>query len=584
MSDLVVGIDIGTTNCKAVVLSVEENRVVATASLAYSLSEDREPDGAGEIAIAPIWQAVVGLFAKMRGNAHVSWPDIRAIGLSGAMHSLIAMPVVQSGELRSDSETHTGGGDGQHRIALRATTWQSLDAVVKVRQLRNQLGEARVRELYARTGCPLQWVYHPARLAALSDREPKVFQEASRFASIKEWITWKLTGRWVIDFGLASTTGLLDIHQLRWDAEALSIAGVEAEYLSQLVEPDAEVGTLLPDVAKLLGFQQSVCVVAGGSDGALANLGVLGDWRARDITTSTSKNAPATTCVRAGVVMTVGTSGAVRVAANSPVTDVKLGHERTWCYYLADDMYVAGGAINNGGIALAWMLERLRENGCADESEIGYEDAAELIDNVPIGADGLRVYPYLTGERSPHWRSDWREVVLGQTESHCAGHLIRATMESVVFAMKENLEAVAGLGPMLLDGCEDVANKKKCDADQVNEATFTIQLTGGITKLPSWCQMLCDAIGCAVVASDRVDASVVGAAMLARRRCVIKSQGCDSEELFRYEVPRCLESEDDRDTTSQSGQIIYQPEAARVSTYRLVYMDWVAKRLLAYSK
>ena len=98
--------------------------------------------------------------------------------------------------------------------------------------------------------------------------------------------------------------------------------------LPELVSSESVVGGLQERAADETGLSSGLPVVAGGSDGALAN---LGSGAADDAQT----------------VITVGTSGAVRRVLRTPLLDE---HARTWCYVLREGRYVAGGAINNGGL------------------------------------------------------------------------------------------------------------------------------------------------------------------------------------------------------------------------------------------
>ena len=132
-------------------------------------------------------------------------------------------------------------------------------------------------------------------------------------------------------------------------------------------------------------------VVIGAGDGVLVNVGIG--------------------AVRPGQMgCTIGTSGAVRMLSDAPLTDKK---GRTWCYNLTDTAWVLGGAINNGGIALRWLRDRLNESDPEATRRPEIDDAYAFMTRnaatVPAGSDGLIMLPFFTGERAPNWNADARE-------------------------------------------------------------------------------------------------------------------------------------------------------------------------------
>ena len=149
-------------------------------------------------------------------------------------------------------------------------------------------------------------------------------------------------------------------------------------------------------MAAKTGLPAGIPVVIGAGDGVLVNVGIG--------------------AVRPGQMScTIGTSGAVRMLNDAPLTDEK---GRTWCYNLTDTVWVLGAAINNGGIALRWMRDRLNETDPEATRRLGADAYASMTRNaaaVPAGADGLIMLPFFTGERAPNWNADARGVLFGLT-------------------------------------------------------------------------------------------------------------------------------------------------------------------------
>lgn len=419
----IIGLDIGTTACKAIALD-DRGQVVASTQEYYALSVPQQ--GWVEQQIEEIWHAVA------KGLTHLSFQlptaSIIGIGLSGAMHSVILL-------------------DGHDEPLAPAITWADQRAEACAQALRAQIDSI---SLYQRTGCPLQPMYHPAKVRWCVDITGKRF---ARIVSIKESILHRLTGIWAIDLGLASTTGLLNIHQHRWDAQALSLAGIAETQLSPLVSCESVVGTITHEAAGLTGLPKGLPVVAGGSDGGMAMVGA-----------------------KEHTVITVGTSGAIRRVASSPLLD---SQARTWCYVQDASHWLVGGAINNGGLAAQWAKEKFYPH---DDYETMFEEVA----GIEPGAAGVMCLPYLTGERSPHWNAQVRATLSGIGLEHSRGHIARAVLEGVAFCLADVWEIVGHAS--------------------------SAGLTGGITQSLAWSQIVCDVLGVPMDLAREADASAIGAA------------------------------------------------------------------------
>src|SRR6185295_7427692 len=140
--------------------------------------------------------------------------------------------------------------------------------------------------------------------------------------------------------------------------------------------------------ARQIGLPAGTPVAVGAADGPLGNLG-------------TGALAPGI----AG--LSVGTSGAIRMAVDGPRVD---HHQTLFCYALTDDVWVVGGAVSNGGGVVRWAGRSL----VPDVAAVGSDAAVlELAASVPAGCEGLVMLPYLVAERAPLWDPDLPGAVLG---------------------------------------------------------------------------------------------------------------------------------------------------------------------------
>ncbi len=385
MGQKIIGLDLGTTACKGVVLDAH-SQVIASSSSTHRMSSPK-PGWAVED-VTEIWKGAVAVLKDLAHQVDVH--DFSGICLSGAMHSLI--PV-----------------DENLQPLAAAMTWADNRSAAIAKNIRSQIKQA---DLLMRVGCPLQHVYNPARLRWWVEEQPEITRKTRHFIAIKDWVAYQLTGKLATDIGLASTTGLLDINSYKWDDEAVNISGVSKDQLPGLVSPVDKIGGLIAEASELTGLPQGLPVFAGTTDGGLANLGskaILPGQR----------------------IVTIGTSGAVRKIVDQPWVDPG---GRTWCYVLVKGRWFIGGAINNGGLTLQWI----REKFYADiEGDKAYDQLNQDAGSISAGSDGVMMLPYLTGERSPYWNPDANAVLVGLSLQHTRGHIARAAMEGVAFCIAD---------------------------------------------------------------------------------------------------------------------------------------------------
>lgn len=437
----ILGIDIGTGSVKVVALDLNHTPIAVFQEHYPAYSP--EP-GYSEQDPELIWQAFVRCILKTM--AHLKGKPL-AVGLSSAMHSVVAI------------DEHA------HALAPMMTWADNRSAPMAERLLSSGQGML----LYKVTGTPIHAMSPFCKLAWLSEQAPVLMKHTFKFIGIKEYIWHRLFGAYEVDHSIASSTGLFDIRQKIWHPAALRTAGIRAEQLS---DPVATSHTRRghPLLAASLPGLSGVPFVIGASDGCLANLG--------------------TQAMRSGVAaITIGTSGAVRVASARPV----ISESMVFSYLLDESTFICGGPVNNGGVVLQWLLKNVF--GKPELRPADYEWLFKLAESVPPGSDGLIFLPYLSGERAPIWDAAASGSFSGLRLHHGQAHLARAVLEGICYALNDVLITL-----------EQHAGPVK----QVN-------VSGGFVHSVLWMQLLADITGKTLVLRQTEDASATGAAYLAAR-------------------------------------------------------------------
>ena len=433
-----LGIDVGTTNAKVLAADVA-GRTYAATERRYPLHEPtpghREQD---PLVLRQAVEEAVRAAVDQAGGLPV------ALGVSTAMHSLMAV-------------------DAAGRPLTPLITWADTRAHAYATALRDQPAG---RQLYAATGVPIHPMTPLCKLAWLRDQQPALFAAAARFVSFKEFLLFSWFGTWVVDHAIASATGLFNRHTRTWDADALRYAGVTPDRLSVPVPTTHTLRHWQPGVAAALGLPAHVPLVVGASDGCLANVAAGSDGTGRR------------------AVVSLGTSGAIRLTTQRPQTDPRA---RIFDYLLTDTCHVVGGATNNGGVVLEWLQKSFFPD-LPDLSAVVARAAA-----VAAGADGLLCVPYFYGERAPWWEGQARGLFLGVRSLHTRDHFARAALEGIIL----NLRAVGR-------ALEEVAGPFE-----------TISADGGLTRSDLVGQLLADVFGKPVVVANRMHGPVYGAIRLA---------------------------------------------------------------------
>ncbi len=433
--EYLLAVDIGTTSTKCMTITPDGN-VLSVRQSFYPTSfsdqgfAEQDPELIYKGAVEIIQACVV--------------PSAKCVGISfsSAMHSITAV-------------------DQQGNPLLPLIIWSDLRSKEQFHELERK---GFVGKLCAITGTPVHPMTPLCKLLWLKENQPDVFLNAHKFISIKEFIFYRLTGKFIVDYSIASATGIFDIEKLDWAEEVLNLLALPADKFSTTV-PISEKINLIESKAKELRLDENTPIIAGASDGCLAQLG-SGAMDKGDLT------------------ITLGTSGAVRIASSKRLMD---SEGKIFNYLLHEGEYICGGPTNSGTAIVDWFAKNFNPS-----SDRNIKILSEEVESIPAGSEGLMMLPYLLGERAPIYDPDARGVFFGVSVRHTPLHFQKALLEGICFELMWILELIE----------KSVGVSKR------------IFVSGGITHAPKWLQMLSNVLGRELILSENQDASSLGAAIV----------------------------------------------------------------------
>lgn len=390
-----IGLDIGTTGCKAVLFDADGS-LLASASREYPVELPR-PSWA-EQDIEAVWEFALESMADAVATAGV--PDVAAIGLS--VHGEAVTPV--DAALRPLRPTILGMDtrtDAQN-------DW-----------LRKRFG---AQALFERTGMPIHTVNTLPKLLWIREHEPDIWAKADRFLLVEDFLIARMTGQAAISSCLASRTQLFDLHAGTWSAGILDALELTPDRLAEVVPSGTAVGQLSAELTERLGLGSAPAVVSGGHDQACGALGVG--------------------LTQPGLAMfSTGTAEVVEVALGSPVVSAPLYEGNISVYRsTVPELFLAMTLNHSGGLALRWFRDGFCEPQIARASASG-DDAYDLIlEGASPEPSGLLVLPHLAGAGTPTFDTASKGAILGLTFSTSRTDLAKAILEGLTYELRVNLD------------------------------------------------------------------------------------------------------------------------------------------------
>lgn len=385
---LLVGIDLGTTNIKAIVFE-PTGAVVAAASVPTPTIYPR-PTWAYHDP-AEFWQKAAQ--AIHEAVSKVEHPE-RIVSVAATSTGETGFPL-----------------DAQGEATYESIAWFDGRTKAEAQWLDEQIGADR---LFAITGLSLQPIFSLCKILWLRKHAPEAFARTVRWLNAADFIAFRLSGVAATDPSLASRMLMLNLPQLRWADELLAEVGLPPSLLAPLLPSGAPLGRITPEAASLTGLPASTLVAVGGHDhvcGALA-VGVT---------------------ERGNMLNSLGTAEAVFLPLDKPMTDPQTGRQGyTQGAHTAGGYYVFGGSYTSGA-CLDWF--RTSFGGGADHATLTAE-----AEQAPAGSLGVTFCPFLRLANPPYNDPKARGAFVGLSTDARRGTLFRAVLEGIAFDTRNGLE------------------------------------------------------------------------------------------------------------------------------------------------
>ncbi|QSF43231.1 glycerol kinase GlpK [Paenibacillus tianjinensis] len=347
-----------------------------------------------------------------------------------------------------------------------AIVWQDRRTAEQCEEIKRQ---GLAAEIARKTGLVVDAYFSATKLAWILDHVTGARERAERgellAGTIDSWLIWKLTGGAVhaTDVTNASRTMLFNLHERRWDEQLIEQLRIPRLMLPEVRMSGGDFGTA---EARWFGAEIPICSVLGDQQAALFGHTCL--------EAGSAKNTYGTGCF---ILMNTGTE---------PVAS-KHGLLTTVAWGMGDELYYAlEGSVFVAGAAVQWLHEGL---GLIEGPSDSENKAAEVVDS-----EGVVVVPAFTGLGAPYWDMYARGAVFGLTRGTTAGHLVRATLESLAFQSRDVIGAMEKDAGMPLTG---------------------LRVDGGAVRNDLLMQFQADILGSEVTRTTYAETTALGAALLA---------------------------------------------------------------------
>lgn len=465
----IIAYDVGTNGTKAILTDLKN--IIGSAFEGYGV--DYPKPAWAEQHPCTWWNALVRTTREILKKTKTSPNDIVGVSISAQM--INTLPVDKDGN------------------PLRpCMSWLDIRSVREAEWIKKNIRADQVCKI---TGFSPQPISCMAKILWLKRNEPEVFDKAYKIIDCKDYIDYKLTGKFVTDFSCASQVSLFDITKKEWSQNLCEQIGLPLDKLPEPYPSTHIIGEMTNEAAKETGLKKGTPVVAGGGDVTCAAVGA-----------GAVRDGDSHLCL--------GTSAWVGVTTETPIIDAK---NRALCMCSnVPNKWLVMTSLHTAGECLRWFKDELGKSETDEAKKSGISPYTILdckAEEAEPGSMNLIFLPYMYGVNSPIQDPYARGGFVGLTTRHKKAHLIRSILEGVAYHIR-----------WIIDTAEDVTGSE----------IKTLNILGGGTLSKTWVQILSDI-------SDRymlpIEWSIDAGAMGAAYTGAVGLKVCDFEDIGKL-VPK----------------------------------------------
>ncbi|MEA3335030.1 MAG: FGGY-family carbohydrate kinase [Chloroflexota bacterium] len=395
------GLDIGTTGCKAVVITTE-GAVLGKAGREYKLSVPQP--GWAELDSEEVWAAVQDVLRDVAAATHAD--PVEAISVSAM------------------ADTVTPFDQDINPLAASIVSFDARSAA-ETQEICNLVG----REwLFQTTGMPPHSTHSATKILWLKNHRPGLFRQTRWFLCYEDFVLAKLGAEPAISTSNAARMMMLDLGRLTWQPQLLEICSISPEQLAAPTQSGVMVGEIDRQLAAELGLRPEVKLVSGGHDQPCAALGsgIVSEGMALD---------------------TTGTVEVLLVTFQEPLLDQAMLDGYLCCYpHAYPDRYCSFAQLQGAGAAFRWFRDRLGHEEVVEALPARADPYDLIVSKLPRQPTGLFVLPYLAGSGTPTMNPAAKGSIYGLTLNTDKYDLARAILEGVTYELKTNIDLFESTG------------------------------------------------------------------------------------------------------------------------------------------
>lgn len=397
----VIGLDIGTTSTIGILIRLPAE-VVRLVSLPVTLTS-RHPGWAEENP-EEWWSNVCSITRELVKTEGLKTNQLAGIGVAGMVPALVVLD--SGGHILRPSIQQSDGRCGEEVGLLRRE--------IDERSFVDIAGNGITQQLIA------------AKLRWLERHEPAVFHSVATVLGSYDYINWRLTGSRTIEQNWALEGGLIDLRSNKLSDALLAHTHLPASAFPRLARSTDIVGHVSDTAAAETGLPAGVPVVAGAAD-IIASALAAGLVKPGD------------------TLLKFGGSIDVLVATNRPRPDRRMFLD----YHLIPGLYVPNGCMSTGGSGLNWFANNFAAATKTLAASYGlsvHQYLDRMAEEIPAGANGVRIIPYFLGEKTPIHDPSARGAITGLSLNHGVQHLWRALLEAYAYTIAHHIDVLSEMG------------------------------------------------------------------------------------------------------------------------------------------